>query len=89
MTGLTMMFSIKRLLFCNNRPNEDLVMHLKGFVVYAYNDVAGILSMMNVYIPFKSQPRDLKIQTSIAPSSFHFKSLSLRIVSLVVRPVLV
>ena len=42
------------------RPNEDLVMHLKGFVVYAYNDSAGTLSIMNIYIPFKSQPCDLK-----------------------------
>lgn len=72
------------------RPNEDLVMHIRSFGVYAYDSIAGIVNIINlgaIYIPFESQPRDFKIQTSIAPCWLHSKSLCLRTVSLVLRAV--
>ena len=62
-------------------PDENLVICIGSFRVYAYDNVANIINIVNIYIPFRSQPRDLKIQTPIAPSWLHSKSIVLRVIS--------
>ncbi len=55
---------------------------------YAYDNIADIVNIVKTYIPFRSQPRDLKIQTPIAASRLHSKSILLRMVCLALSAVL-
>ena len=63
-----------------DRPKEDAVICIWSSRVYAYDNIGNIVK---IYIPSRSQPRDLKIQTSITSSWLHSESICLRMVSLV------